>query len=220
MNSFNEIKQVKKNYNERLEELKSEKTELEEALSVNIQEYEARMEADALGTESFTNEAKLSNEIGGLRKEIEAIDNKIEIVRRGKRQAMANQVPVIREIRDNQKSKVEKEWNEAIESMQKAKAEFLLSIVALSEVQQKGNKVYSDAYSLITEANPETNERAKVYEPFEELPMNPNPSYFGHDVALRKAFSIPSWAVRDTFKGDVPSWVYHYMATGEINFDK
>ncbi|EDL64997.1 hypothetical protein [Bacillus sp. SG-1] len=224
MKFFKDIQEAKGKYNERLNTLQAQKAELEAELADIVEEYETKLEKDALGLADFKDEAKLEKEIDDKKTKIEKVEQKIAIVRKGRNQAFINQIPVLKERKQKEFESVEEEWNDGVEELQKAKAEFLLALYNLHELRNKGNEVKGEFVRLMEEFDPESNEAKSggqfmTFKSFEELPMSPNPSYFGKDIALQKAFSLPSWAATDAINGSLPKWVSHYAATGEIKFD-
>lgn len=223
MKLFDDIKKEVAQYEAKLEEHEGKKSELEQRLADLAREYEARIEKDALGIAAFKDEKKIEDEMKDVRGEIEKVAHKMDIVKRGKRQALTNKIPFLKEIRDREREEVDREWEEGIEQIQRIKAEFLLAMSALGETSKKGQKVFAEYTALMAEADPESRE-AKVgmtyssYRSIDSLPFNPNPSYFGKEKALEQGFLVAEWASKDAYFGNLPQWVTHYATTGEIKF--
>jgi len=217
MKLFEEFKQEGEKYNERFGELSAEKETLEQKLIDLARQYEAGIEKDALGIAAFSDEKKVEDGMKKVREEIEKVNQKMDIVKRGKRQALTNKIPFLKEIRDREREEVDKEWEEGIEQLNRIKAEFLLAMVALGETASKGQKVFAEYTALMSEADPESRE-AKVgmtytnYVDEQTLKFNFGP-FTKH---VEDVLSVPGEASKAAYRGNIPNWVQHYATTGEI----
>lgn len=219
---FESTKELKRKYDERLLSLQEAKKALEDEHDELAAEYESKLELDALGVEEFENEALLGNAIEEVKKAIAGIDERISIVVKGRKQALVNNLPVLRKNAEASKNELIDEMNEAVDELQRMKAEMLLHILSMYEIRQRAHKLNADFNTLASDV--EGVKRGDViaggmFGAFESLPLDPNPSFFGDDVALQKAIGCPVWATKNAIAGRVPKWVTRYATTGVIDFD-
>lgn len=217
MKLFNEIKAKKAKYNERLQVLENELQEAQTKKAELEKEYAEGLEAEAMGGAAFKNEVTLRKQLDEVNVQISKLPAMIDIVQRGKTQAVADSVPLLRELRTKQKESIENEWNDELIELKKAKAEYLLRLHALGEIRRKGQKVNSDVVALLEEADAATHsDYFNGFQSFESLPISPNAAYFGSEKALFMGFDVPAYAVTDSLNDRLPNWVKHYATTGEI----
>jgi hypothetical protein len=217
MKLFDEIKAKKVKYDERLQVLEAELQAAQAKKAELEKKYAEGLEAEAMGGAAFKNEVSLRKQLDEVNAQISKLPAMIDIVQRGKNQAVADSVPLLRELRTRQKELVEKEWNDELIELKKAKAEYLLRVHALGEIRRKSQKVNSDVLALLEEA--EATKNSDYYDglqSFESLPISPNAAYFGSEKALFMGFDVPSYAVTDSLNNRLPNWIKHYATTGEI----
>ena len=217
MKLFDDIKAKKIKYDERLQVLEAELQEAQTKKAELEKEYAKGLEDEAMGGAAFKNEVPLRKQLDEINVQISKLPAMIEIVQRGKSQAIADSVPLFRELRAKQKESIENEWNDELIELKKAKAEYLLRVHALGEIRRKGQKVNSDVLALLQEA--EATQNSDYYDGFQSfvsLPISPNAAYFGNEKALFMGFDVPAYAVTDSLNDRLPNWVKHYATTGVI----
>lgn len=225
MKFFDEIKAAKEKYDGRIEELFAEKRALEEKLLSLQTEFNVGLEKDALGITPFKDEAKLEKAIEETRLSIGKMNEKIDIVKRGKKQAIVNKIPFVKSYTEQARADIDREWNEGMEDINRIKAEFILRVAALSEIAKKADKLFAEHNALIEEvADPNVNlrntgELQGSYKDAFSMPWNPNDAW--GTAKLRVALSVPDWACKNAYTGlHIPGWIKHYETTGEIDFSK
>jgi chromosome segregation ATPase len=217
MKLFDDIRAKKAKYDERLQTLEAELQEAQEKKEALEKKYSEGLEREAMGGAVFKNEIELQKQIEEVNARISKLPAMIDIVKRGRKQAVAESVPLVREARSKQKEALEKEWEEEFIELKKAQAEVLLRCEALHQIREKSRVVNSDVIALLDDADAlVNNDNYHSFKPNHELPLSPSPQYFGLNKALYMGYDVPSYAVRNALDGKLPDWVKHYATTGEI----
>ncbi|KIL40457.1 hypothetical protein SD70_13720 [Gordoniibacillus kamchatkensis] len=221
MKFFKDLFASRAAYDVKVQELEEQRRKLEAQLAELERQFAVGIEKDALGIAPFTDELKIEKETNRVKAEIAKVDQKIDIVRKGKTQAMKSQIPLLREALEAQRKEVDNEWEDALQAVQRAKAELILSLMALGDVGKKGQNVLAEYTALMAEADPDSHEAKKGmtytnYRSRESLKFDFGP----YTTDFKDILSVPEEPARNAYNGNVPGWVRHYMSTGEIDFSK
>jgi chromosome segregation ATPase len=221
MKFFKDLFSSRVQYDERIHELEQQREELEAQLAEFQRQFAVGIEKDALGIAPFTDELKIEKGIEKIRAEIAKVDQKIDIVRKGKRQALAAQIPALRQGLEEKRKEVDAEWEDALNEVQRAKAELVLALSALGDVGRKGQSLLAEYTALMGEADPESREAKQgmnytSYRSRERLRFDFGP----YTTDFKDVLTVPEETARNAYDGNIPGWVRHYMATGEIDFSK
>lgn len=218
MKLFNNEKLSK--VNERISELESKREALQgevneilQAVSDSIEAY-AKMEVD----EATVQKAKEILE--AKTKEIGELDEMISRVKGVRKSVALESIPFVKEARSKRVEAINKESFEAEIELKKAIAEVFLCHNKISKIRSKASNLNNSYEGTLTELGEKNVIRlggsSLAFKSFEDLALNPNPSYFGEEEASKMMISFPDWAAGRAIKGYLPQWVQHYQETGEI----
>lgn len=151
MKIFNTVKETKEKYDQRYEELLIQKGQLKKQLEELRREYEERITEDELGGKVFTSKPQMKEKLRNLEDELEEVEHRISVNRKGLRQALADLVPAIKDHRDKKKAQLQKKYEEAVDEVAQAVANYFESLQRVHNLRKDFEALTADVRALESE---------------------------------------------------------------------
>ncbi|MDQ1913283.1 hypothetical protein RAC89_23075 [Paenibacillus sp. GD4] len=203
-NKVEAYQEIKNRFDAEINRLESEIMAINDAIKAT----RAIIEEKAMNLEDTSAEEK---QIEDATKLIAKLAERLELIKRGKRQALASHVPAVKRHIDEKREEVKKEIEKQVEVIHKLRATLLMEIQKLYEINHKAIALYSE-YLTIAEENGEnvigTDTGSIVGGRFHS---NDNYAYFGKDITALKLLTVPQWMVQDAKEGNIPITLKKYI---------
>ncbi|MEK4406676.1 hypothetical protein MKZ26_20130 [Sporosarcina sp. FSL K6-6792] len=210
--------------NERIKEIVVKRDALNGEITIILQAIEDSVQAYAMGDVDEETVKKVEDLLRDKSFEVKQLDEMLQRVKGVRKTIAFDSIPLVRQARVKKVEAVDNEWNEVERRMKKAQAEVFLCYHELSKIKGKANSLMRSYDGLMLELgndnrNDRTQGKSKAFQSFDDIPTNPNPSYFGEEVGTQVSYSIPDWATKMALTGYLPDWVKRYKETGKISFE-
>jgi chromosome segregation ATPase len=209
IDKFNEFRAISGSYNERINQLEAERLDLKARRAALETQYE-NMIAELVSDSELQ---AAENEIETLDMRLAQIEKMLEIVKRGKRQKLAEMIPTVKAYRDQKKAEKLPAFDAKLRDVMKAKAEYLLKLRELKQLDDEIAALHSDVLAFKNEA--EIEESEFFAGPLSQIPVDKSPALEGAEIASR-SLAVSRWLIDAAMQGRFPQWIDYYAKHGKL----
>lgn len=197
-NVMEQYAETKKRFDDEITRIEAEISERNEA----VKAARAVIEQKAMELEETTEEERQVEEDADI---IKRLTERLELVKRSKRQALASILPAMKSHFEAKREAVKNELEQQIDIINRRRAELLKEVQTLFEIDERARKLYAELNAIKREVG----EKAAGYGngSFVEGRFNmanDNWGFFGKDKTAAQLLNVPLWMVQDAKNGIIP----------------
>jgi small-conductance mechanosensitive channel len=142
---------------------------------------------------------------------LKRLTERLELAMRGKRQALASQVPAIKRFFEEKREAVKVDIENQIEIINRTRAALLKEIQKLYEIDAKAVKLNAELNGIVRENGEKVNEYQTGSLIEGQFYLTDDWVYFGKDTTAEHLLGIPQWMVQDAKRGIIPQPLKKYF---------
>lgn len=201
--AMEQYSETKKRFNDEIVRIEDEITKHNEI----IKETRKVLELKVMELEDTTAEERKIEEATVV---IKRLTERLELVKRGKRQALASIVPAVKSYLNDKREAVKDEIEAQRDVINRKRAELLKEIQVLFAIDAKAIKLYAEL-NAIAEENGERVPYGNGSFLEGRIHITDNWAYSGKDSFAAESVTVPYWMVQDAKKGIIPQPLRKYF---------